>query len=450
MPDKINEKEAAQVAKEFVEPNAPVAAEMMNVPLEEAQKNSTKAEALGTVSGLLQKYMKAREGDLKQAEIATKQLEEAASKPEKLTAGEALGLGLMQLAITGIGAGVGYASGGTDGALMGGAIGSQNALKAAGNVQSALQAEDEAINASRIASLQGAQEKESDIRDDLGKLQMKGLDVTAAEMREQGVNSRYKMSQDALQGRHIDEMADKKEGRRLQEMQIRSNDAYKKAMAQASASKAAGAANALPPENAKAYEKFAAESGKDLHAWITEGRPAFQRDIGDIQIGINLLASGQNISGPMVDKLPESFKALVLPNGIIARDAILRTVQATLRQTLGAQFTKEEGERIMNFTFDPKVSEQENLRRATSLQNYMIARAENMDNMYKHVFTDKKSILEFKGFTELTANQLIDKIKNEASAYTNPQAPEGVTPTMPLETMSKEDMDNEFIQFQGL
>ncbi len=62
-----------------------------------------------------------------------------------------------------------------------------------------------------------------------------------------------------------------------------------------------------------------------------------------------------------VQYLPDSFRAALTPKIKAQEDSVRTAVQATLRQTLGAQFTEKEGEGLMRRSYDARLSPQANL-----------------------------------------------------------------------------------------
>jgi nitroreductase len=85
------------------------------------------------------------------------------------------------------------------------------------------------------------------------------------------------------------------------------------------------------------------------------------------------------ISGGVVSLIPNWFRARWpgLQVGVAVEDAVKSVVQQSLRQTLGAQFARIEGEMMMNRAFDPKQSPEENTRRLRILKDELISYAQN-------------------------------------------------------------------------
>lgn len=78
---------------------------------------------------------------------------------------------------------------------------------------------------------------------------------------------------------------------------------------------------------------------------------------------------GVKITGPVQGLIPDSLKAFTEggQRAITARELTHEVIQQSLRQILGAQFTKDEGDRLMARTFNDKLSPEENQMRVGRL-----------------------------------------------------------------------------------
>lgn len=114
----------------------------------------------------------------------------------------------------------------------------------------------------------------------------------------------------------------------------------------------------------KIDEKFA-ESFAD---WTFNG--GFSDTIKQLeQLGevTNALAGETGITGPGVGSVPGAVAPILTPRAVAIKEKVEEVVQRNLRLVLGAQFTEKEGERLISRAFNPKLSQQENLRRVQLL-----------------------------------------------------------------------------------
>lgn len=61
--------------------------------------------------------------------------------------------------------------------------------------------------------------------------------------------------------------------------------------------------------------------------------------------------------------LPRMVREVISPAQVAREDAVKNAIQATLRQTLGAQFTEKEGQALLERAYNPRLPVEENVRR---------------------------------------------------------------------------------------
>jgi len=130
--------------------------------------------------------------------------------------------------------------------------------------------------------------------------------------------------------------------------------------------------------NKSVDEKFA----PDYVAFATGGFADSQKQIGQLQEvsrALHAIAQGKSdkrLTGPMVGSLPDWAKPILAPESQAAQDAVEEVVQRNLRLILGAQFTEEEGKRLVARAYNPKLGEAENAKRVDRLINQIQQAAE--------------------------------------------------------------------------
>lgn len=92
-------------------------------------------------------------------------------------------------------------------------------------------------------------------------------------------------------------------------------------------------------------------------------------NIAQVEGVIAELGKGDVLTGPIVSLLPDALRARIpgLDRGIAVQQSLEQVVAQSLRSILGGQFAMREGENLLKRAFDPRQSEQENIRRATVL-----------------------------------------------------------------------------------
>lgn len=104
--------------------------------------------------------------------------------------------------------------------------------------------------------------------------------------------------------------------------------------------------------------------GKEYQDWNAQGGYAnVDKQLGALEGVKEALKNNPNLTGPRIGATPEWIRSVSNPESIAVQQAANQAVQATLRQTLGAQFTEKEGVRVMNNSYDPRLSPEENIKK---------------------------------------------------------------------------------------
>jgi hypothetical protein len=118
----------------------------------------------------------------------------------------------------------------------------------------------------------------------------------------------------------------------------------------------------------------------DFNDWETTGKSTVQKNLGLLNEAIATLEERQNdligTSGRFTGNLPDFARS---EESVRLRDDVHRAAQATLRATLGPAFTEKEGERIMNASYNEKLSPAENIKKIRSTINELVQNANNME-----------------------------------------------------------------------
>ena len=116
------------------------------------------------------------------------------------------------------------------------------------------------------------------------------------------------------------------------------------------------------PFSKKLDENFAA----DASIWLQGGAAGVEKKLSQLDEAMKILESGENVTGA-IGMLPESVRPFFNAQGTIAQENVAEVVQSSLRETLGAQFTEKEGERLIARAFNPLLSPAENAKRVRRL-----------------------------------------------------------------------------------
>lgn len=184
-----------------------------------------------------------------------------------------------------------------------------------------------------------------------------------------------------------------------------------KAKADAAMSKAAPGAK--PSEAQKAVDRNFA---KDYTSYVSGGGYAdVNTQIANVEDVIKRLKSGkENLTGPMISMVPDRMR----PAAKAAQQAVEQSIQRSLRQTLGAQFTENEGKLFMQRGYDPTLPERENVKKLETMigQLKMMARAKQDAANY---YEKNGTLVGYKGKMYTLANGQIVEEDAPTSAFPN-------------------------------
>lgn len=146
-------------------------------------------------------------------------------------------------------------------------------------------------------------------------------------------------------------------------------------------------------ELAKDFEDFKSKGGK---AEFDTNRAVIVDVINELEAAEDDIT--QTISGRVVGRLPDFFRS---EKGIQLEQKVNKVVLASLRQTLGAQFTEAEGTRVLKLTFDPTLSPEVNLEKLRDFltqQDLIIA---NKLESFQRLPESVRGVSEDQGSTDL-------------------------------------------------
>lgn len=174
--------------------------------------------------------------------------------------------------------------------------------------------------------------------------------------------------------------------------------------------------------------------------WASGGAADTKAQLANINNALSLMEGGQAVTGNVMSALPREVQAFFNTDGIIARENIEEVVQRSLRETLGAQFTEREGERLIQRAFNPLLPTEENVRRAKLLLEKLQSMAESKDGMADY-FRQHGTLMGYEG----RAPSMNDLLAVERQFGEDPQTdlPEGVTEDDVQFTMQKHGLTRE-------
>lgn len=118
-------------------------------------------------------------------------------------------------------------------------------------------------------------------------------------------------------------------------------------------------------------KEFDKQLGGDLAEFVGGGFADVQKNLGQLEEAAQALESGQNITGPEFGIgsaiLGDDVMAGIAPGATDIREQVEEVAQRNLRLVLGAQFTQQEGDRLIARAFNKNLPEKANAARVRNL-----------------------------------------------------------------------------------
>lgn len=160
---------------------------------------------------------------------------------------------------------------------------------------------------------------------------------------------------------------------------------------------------------------------------------------------------GPNVTGPVTGRIP--FKTLWNPESVDVQENIENVIQRSMRPILGAQFTENEGVRLIKRAYNPNLDEATNAKRVKALADSL--RTTAMQKLAASEYFEEHGTLKgFKGTEGIDPHSLFDVVDGKAAA------PRGISNPMldkanadakrkPLDQMSDQELDDYEKQLTG-
>lgn len=114
------------------------------------------------------------------------------------------------------------------------------------------------------------------------------------------------------------------------------------------------------------------EFGKDYANYVSGGGYAdVVNQISTLEGVLTELKKGNGLTGPMGSLAPDSVRKRINPESMEAQQSVEQSVQRSLKQTLGGQFTEREGMLFMQRGYDQALPEAENAKKLSRAINQL-------------------------------------------------------------------------------
>jgi hypothetical protein len=167
----------------------------------------------------------------------------------------------------------------------------------------------------------------------------------------------------------------------------------------------------VTPGQKKVDEDFA----KTLVKWKTGERQQAESNITNLDNKLSLLTERkQNVSGTNIALTPDPLKPILFPEATGFLDEVSDIVFQSLRATLGAQFTEQEGKRLIAATFNQALPEEQNIPRLQRLSAKIKAIYNSKQNAIDY-YNKKGTLVGYQeepfGFDDILDSVLFDEFQ---------------------------------------
>ena len=132
--------------------------------------------------------------------------------------------------------------------------------------------------------------------------------------------------------------------------------------------------------------------------WEQQGRGNYAKMEFELNDALNALENEENITGKVVGSvLNTTGGELTYPRAKAVQDYVLTTVQKSLRETLGAQFTEIEGKMLMDRAYNPLLSQAENAKRVRRLLGEIKSAKQSKEAMARYWKENNGSLVGYTG-----------------------------------------------------
>mgnify|MGYP003110120510 FL=1 len=127
----------------------------------------------------------------------------------------------------------------------------------------------------------------------------------------------------------------------------------------------------------KGFAALNTATAKTVNEWtISGGFAQVKENVDKLDDVINILKNNDDITGAVVGNMPAGLRVFLNPESVGVQDDINSIVFQSLRATLGAQFTENEGRKLVEASFNIRLSEEVNIKRLERLKEKLLNMAQ--------------------------------------------------------------------------
>ena len=173
----------------------------------------------------------------------------------------------------------------------------------------------------------------------------------------------------------------------------------------------------------KGFQALNTATAKTVNDWtIAGGFAQVKENVDKLDDVINILKNNDNITGNVVGNMPAGLRVFFNPESVGVQDDINSIVFQSLRATLGAQFTENEGRKLVEASFNIKLSEEVNIKRLERLKEKLLNMAQAKQNAADYFIANDGNMEGFTGQTSFgfdKANASTEEKNNASQSVLN-------------------------------
>jgi len=144
---------------------------------------------------------------------------------------------------------------------------------------------------------------------------------------------------------------------------------------------------------------------KEYSEWISGGFSNVQSNVKKLEGVMGKLSSGTEYGGKIV---PRAARALYDRDSVAMEEEVESVAFESLKKILGGQFSEKEGQRLVEQSYNPKLTNKENLRKVRTTYNKLNIMMEAKNKAVKY-FAENGTLKGFQGHGENTTMSDIEK-----------------------------------------